>query len=606
VEPLELREPLDSRTAIRGGLLSIQAMARRLARGRIRGLRELALTERVDVNSASVRIAKFVHFHRAAELFLGRRVTPHPIIRAAIAHAPPDEELCSKLAIAASNDATGAAWGNSLYEMLFAARDRRKRGEFFTPVPIARVMAAWTLRNGDERVLDPCTGPGTLLAAAHTRLSELGCKDTSEQLQGVELSPLARTFASLALAPSLIVPNINQADFLTSFRGRRGTFDAIIANPPYSRHQSLDATYKGEIADLTDKILRVRTNRRAGIHLHFLARALELLRVGGRLAFLTSRELLDAQYGAALRAYLLSSSKLRALVLFDSKVLTFDGVLTTSAITFLERGVPDRSSVRIVDVKMLPSAEELMTAIVDADPRSFTWGRSLNVEHIEIERAAKWSTLVAVKEHAQPDNGLVPLGELVTAKRGIATGANRFFLLSSAEASAAGLRSQSLRAAIGRARLSKGARITKRDFRRWEKRGERVWLLDIRDRPSPEEEEYLNFGVEQGLPRRFLCRARKCWYQMERREPPPILATYMSRTGLRFFQNSAELVPLNVFHGLYPKGLTNAQVGRLLECLNAEDFRSRVSKAARSYGGGLLKVEPRELLAVPIADVRKV
>jgi adenine-specific DNA-methyltransferase len=590
--------------SIRTWLGSIEENSRRLARSGLPLLRSMALSERLDLNSASLRLAKFAHFHRASELFLGRRVTPHPVVRAAMTYAPPDEALCSNLATVGGNDVAGATWGTLVYEGLFGACDRRNRGEFFTPPTIARVMADWTLRTGHERVLDPCTGPGNLLFAAYKRLLSLGSQKPSKQLCGVELSLLAPTFASLALAPASDRPRINQVDFLNAFRSRRGSFDAIIANPPYSRHQSLDLKYKEEISELTDRIFGVRTSRRAGIHLHFFARSLDLLRDGGRLAFLIPRELLDGQYGASLRAHILRSSRLRALVLLDSAVSAFDGVLTTSAITLLERGTPDRRFVRVVSVRTLPSAQDLMAAITCTRQQNYSWGESLNAEYHGLENTTQWSTVVAANDLSIGKDNLVPLGELATSKRGVATGANRFFLISSAEASAAGLRARSLRPAIGRARLSKGLQITRRDFERWVKNGERVWLVDIRGTPSRKELQYLQTGIRLRLCDRFLCRSRKRWYTMERREPPPILVTYMARTEPRFLRNTARLVPLNVFHGLYPKSLNRAQISRLLKCLNADDFRSRLTRAARSYSGGLLKIEPRELLAIPITDVR--
>src|SRR5207249_3156119 len=95
------------------------------------------------------------------------------------------------------------------------------------------------------------------------------------------------------------------------------------------------------------------------------------------------------------------------------------------------------------------------------------------------------------------------------------------------------------------------------------------------------------------------------WYRMERREPPAILVTYMSKAGLRFVRNEARLVPLNVFHGLYPKDLNRRQLNDLLKHLRGRTFQRKLRDAARTYGTGLIKIEPRELGALRVPDVRQ-
>jgi hypothetical protein len=91
---------------------------------------------------------------------------------------------------------------------------------------------------------------------------------------------------------------------------------------------------------------------------------------------------------------------------------------------------------------------------------------------------------------------------------------------------------------------------------------------------------------------------------MERREVPLILATYMSKGGPRFAKNLAGLTPLNVFHGVYPKDLSTYQVNRLLDYLNSDEFSEKVARGGRIYSSGLVKVEPRELMAITVPDVR--
>jgi adenine-specific DNA-methyltransferase len=568
---------------------------------------DFAKGERLAQAGGALRLVQFVHFHRAAELFLGRTIKTNGLLSEALKAGVVNEGLCEWLAKRGPNQ--GPAWAARAYSALLMPSERRSRGQFFTPEPIARVMATWAIQSKANRVLDPGSGPGQLLAAAHARLRELGRAHPEAQLVGVELSPLAKTFAALALAPGTnSAPVVELADFLTEFVARAKSFDAVIANPPYSRHQSLAATYKEEIGALADGITGARVYRSAGIYVHFLLRSLDLLKGGGRLAFLTPREFFDARYGGPIKAHLLARARLRALVVFDpAATAAFEGVLTTSAITLLERGTPDRAAVRVVHVHSIPSAAQLIAALEpNAHRGERPWGWIENVAYEDVAAASRWSSLLPGRRPVRKDGeGLVRLRDLVSVKRGIATGANRFFVLSKSDADAHGLRNGSLRPAIARAHLANTERITKAKFARWSKDGERVWLLDIRHtKLTDQEKAYLALGRKADLDERTLCSMREPWYKMERREPPPILVTYMSKDAPRFVRNEAKLVPLNVFHGLYPRKLTNRQVTALLAHLNSEGFRRKLRRAGRTYGAGLIKIEPGELGNVTVPDVR--
>ncbi len=578
-----------------------------LLRRGVRGLAAFAKEEQLSRADAALRFVQLAHFHRAAEAFLGHPIRASQLMRAVLRTVDFDDELVSYL-VRLGPVGSGARWAARAYTALLLTRERRARGQFFTPEPVARVMAGWAIASKTDRVLDPGSGPGQLLAAAASRLRALGCAEPATQLVGVELSPLAPTFATLALAPETAMVRVDRADFLTTFRARRGSFDAAIANPPYSRHHALPTAYKERIGNLADAITGRRVHRSAGIYVHFLLLALTLLRDGGRLAFLTPREFFDARYGATIKAHLLQHARLRALIVLDPKAASaFDGVMTTSAITFLERGRPDSAPVRVVQVRQLPSTRVLLEALrPKARVGKRRWGWIDDVTAKDLASATRWSAALRGRRLRRTGARThVPLRELVDAKRGIATGANRFFVLSQDAVEAHGLKNGSLRPAIARARLATGRRIVPRDFEKWRAGGERVWLLDIRHTPPTEAERaYLEVGKKLGYDKRTLARDRSPWYRMEQREPPSVLVTYMSKDGPRFVRNDAKLVPLNVFHGLYPKRLTPAQVDRLIAHLNGEAFRHQFRHAARTYGGGLLKIEPRELLALRVPDVR--
>jgi len=96
----------------------------------------------------------------------------------------------------------------------------------------------------------------------------------------------------------------------------------------------------------------------------------------------------------------------------------------------------------------------------------------------------------------------------------------------------------------------------------------------------------------------------------EKRDPPLYLSTYMGRSRadntspIRFFLNNSNGIVTNVFICLYPRlpllRLLKEDPARKQELLHALNSISQesIERAGRSYGGGLQKIEPKELRSV--------
>lgn len=113
------------------------------------------------------------------------------------------------------------------------------------------------------------------------------------------------------------------------------------------------------------------------------------------------------------------------------------------------------------------------------------------------------------------------------------------------------------------------------------------------------------------MPGKTLCKGRSPWYSQEDRRPALFLSAYVSRNTksetsfpLRFILNDSDATATNSYLMLYPKGpLTEVltvspelRVG-VWEALKRIG-RSPEVKDGRTYGGGLVKLEPKELAQV--------
>ncbi|MCC6474093.1 MAG: hypothetical protein IT514_10150 [Burkholderiales bacterium] len=149
----------------------------------------------------------------------------------------------------------------------------------------------------------------------------------------------------------------------------------------------------------------------------------------------------------------------------------------------------------------------------------------------------------------------------------------------------------------------------------------RLFLLDTKlseeeiQRRFPSLAAYFAEGKVKGLQERYLCKHRALWYAQEERPPAPIVCTYLGRGDaksgrpFRFILNGSRATVANVYLALYPTRLLALELDRdpgllrkVWKALN-ELSPGVLLGEGRVYGGGLHKLEPRELGNVPAAFV---
>ena len=508
-----------------------------------------------------------------------------------------------------------------LYEELMPQEERRRLGEFYTPKPIAEFMVRWALREKGDYILDPGVGSGTFLTEALSRLESFGLKadEAVSQLYGVDINPLAVLMTSINIL--IRAPNARPRVFLADFLKlnplsalclglERTSFSAVVCNPPYTRHHELLPSYKEEIARIVEVEAGEPLSRLSSIYVHFFIHAHCFLEEGGRTAFITPSEWMEADYGVALRKFLTKRMCVNSIVLFDEKALAFSGVLTRACITLASKEAPSKRTL-LVEVKAWPPISDLIEVVEGGVEGDYTWGRARLCDLTSVDPSAKWTPLFKTVIVGVRPSFLTKLGALAKVSRGIATGANEFFTLSEDMVRVFKIEREYLRPVVAAARYLKGYDFTREDWESLRREGKKVYLLWCFKRKDEllgtSVLKYIEKGEERGFDKRYLTRHRRVWYWVEKRDPPDAFLVYMFRSGLRLVYNSARAHALNTLHCVYfdEEVREEASVKAVLAYLNSSTAFELAKGALRVYGGGMYKLEPEEAMEMPCIDPRE-
>lgn len=460
---------------------------------------------------------------------------------------------------------------------------RRKHGQFFTPKHIANLMADWVMEVRPNNVLDPAVGTGVLLNA----IADI-CQNTN--LIGYDIDALCLDYANARLAKYR--HELFEGDFLTENIERK--FDAIIANPPYLRHHDLD--YKFDIFAEFSKIYDLQLSRLSNAYLLFLIKSLHLLKPNGRASFIIPAEWSNSNFGSALKKLCKSKNTLRHIIYFNHNGIVFDDNLSTGCILLFE----NTPSIEFLNTHYVPANLKAHTLDqLKNDPRNFQSQYCIT----KLETIKKWDYVVS-KGLQEELKGFVALKELATTKRGIATGANSYFHVDIDTIHKYDISEKHYKRCIGKARSASSFTFTEEDWNRNVKFGQPSYLLDFSDQLSESEQEYINYGIQEKINERYLTKARKKWFFMEKQKIAPIFAAVFGREAMRFIVNKAGINTLTTFHCVYPFLTESSYIKALAICLNSKFIQERARAKSRVYGNGLVKFEPKDLLEIEVPDLR--
>jgi adenine-specific DNA-methyltransferase len=474
---------------------------------------------------------------------------------------------------------------------------RKQRGAFFTPYAIAEHLAEWALRGaGNEgTVLDPTCGEGVFLLAAAAELAQRGREGTlyGVDLHGASLKETDRLLgAEGAGERRLLVGDFFKEPTPDQLGARIPLVDAIIGNPPFVRYHE----HKGDARRVASAAALAQGVRLSGLSSSWaplLVHASAFLKPDGRIAMVLPAELLSVGYAEPIRQWLKRRFASVHLVLFNK--LQFEDA-EAQVVLLVARGSGGCNAFTLHHVN---DAEDLSSLhIYDA-------------EAFAPQDTGKWTDLL-VPDHARGllrrvlGAGFTPLQQHGTVELGTVTGANSYFALSEATRKDYNLveGKHVTRVAPPGTRHLRGLMFSEGHWQQQRLEGARVWLLDPKvDRVTGGGlDRYLTLGEELRIPDAYKCTVRTPWWRPPVVDAPDFFFTYMSHVTPRLIRNGAGCTLVNSMHGVRLHTLDELPRDALpLAALNTVTMLS-AEVHGRSYGGGILKMEPREAAGLPVPD----
>ena len=454
---------------------------------------------------------------------------------------------------------------------------RKTFGQFFTHPKVADFMVQWVAGSKNRHIHDPGFGLGAFYIAA----SKLRVRFTAS-----EVDPQILNYCRNANPNSDI--DVSREDYLLSW-GK--TFGNVVCNPPYMRFQKFKN--RDLVFHRFEEELGIRLSGYTNSASAFLVKSLSELEPSGRLAYIMPLEFLNTGYGTLIKERLTDGAHLSAIISLECEKDVFPDSITSVGIILYD------SSSRFSNVRFFTASSiESLSSILDEEPIS-------KIPYTQLVPSDKWLAYFEGDSISVSNEKSTTLDYYGRFTRGIATGANEFFVLRPSDAAKLELEDSELTRIITKSSQIQKPFFTDDDHSALTHSDEPALLFSPNSGLSDKGRDYIRFGEQQRFHQRFLTNSRTPWYKTESRVPSPLLLGVFARGKFKIVRNESSALNLTCFHGFQPNLSGLKYLDHIFLYLSSAVGQEIISLSMRRYGDGLNKFEPNDLNStlVPSPDV---
>lgn len=335
--------------------------------------------------------------------------------------------------------------------------------------------------------------------------------------------------------------------------------DLCIGNPPYVRNQDLPEGWRQQAAATVERRTGVKISGLANAWQYFFLLSLASTRDDGLVALVVPYEWVSRPSSATLREYIRAQGWGVSVYRMHDK--TFDGVLTTSSITVVDKAV-DKVPWRYFR---------------ENDDGSFSPMKSASGGRLRL------------LPYERND------GAKIAAKRGLSPGTQEYLTLTEGERARCGLkRNVDVVPCITSLRMIEddtGALTEATFLAEFVASGRKCWLVRTNRTPGARLQRYLDSVPEEGR-QSSTCTGRPIWWKFSMPSVPALLMATGFRGRPKVMINEIGAVAVGGVCGIH--GASVKQAKKIADALRSEDYDGRVV----SHSNGLLKLEINQINAL--------
>ncbi len=442
--------------------------------------------------------------------------------------------------------------------------ENKKNGIYYTPGTLADSLVKPLINSPNHTIFDPAYGDGALLIAAERTYKEkFGGENVGFPIFGCDKHPVNGRLTHLPDA------NLSTQNFFD--HPLINKYDVIVMNPPYIRHHLLDNEEREKYHAVTSSLLDLKYT--SDLWAYFMVKAIGHLKKGGSIGAIIPWSFLQAEYAQKIRKWLLEKFEKINILALGAKYF-------------------NRTHERVLLIWLKNFGRKTVSIKI-----SFSGGVDENITFMEIDKKNWLSSPVIVSERFDietiirryiDDYNFKRFGEIASVRIGVVTGADRFFILSKTEAQNRFFREDRLTPILSSAR----------EFSGFIQNGKKAVKQLITFSSEPIDNEYELKYIKEGERKKFHLRAhsrlRKPWYVVNGGKLPDAFFPYRM-VQIPYLMLNRQTQCTNSIHRIYFKNLSENEKKWVQVSLIAASGQLSIESYAKTYGRGVLKIEPGAL-----------
>ena len=345
------------------------------------------------------------------------------LVDAYIAEDSPDNVLLRELIFQLDENECGYSLEDltKLFEFVISPEDRKVTGAVYTPNYIRERIVKEVLVNYDGdlnsiHIADIACGCGGFFLTTAVYLHSCTAKSFEaiirENIYGIDIQDYSIERTKLLLSLLALMSgedvqlqfNLWKGDTLCFDFSQMGNIDVIVGNPPYVCARNMS----DESRELL-KQWKVCASGNSDLYIPFFQIAVEIVRKGGRVGYITMNSFLTSLNGRALREYFSATSYCINIVDFRG-IQMFRGRCTYTCLFFLRKSESSGISYCVNESKELASVFHFRT-----------------FRYSQLDNKGGWK-LNDFKHTRNQENVGIPLGSFCQSRHGIATLSNKTYV----------------------------------------------------------------------------------------------------------------------------------------------------------------------------------